>query len=348
MVCAGWLRMSGVPLMNARFFGPLSEILEEIGGHSVVSRAWDAVGLSQEAIEGRPVFIPYRLQADFLESAARQLGIRHMGALMGQRLEYPYLDIYADYVLSAPNLVGGLTRGTKALNFIISGAKVHWVLGAGYLRVQFESGIGDAIGARHISEGIPLLLIDLVRRYVGPQWRPAWVELDERTSSSMATTLEETYQVPVVVGAAFPAIPIPVNDLTAPNRSFQAARTAILFDDLRALVRSRPPSTMTGVVREMVSLNLRLGDPSEDGVARRLCMGHRTIQRRLRVEGTSFREVRQQVLEQRARQLLSESEHSIAEIADALGYEEVNSFRRAFEQWAGLSPTQFRETLTQR
>ena len=340
--------MSNIPLMNARFFGPLSKILGDIGGQNVVSRAWGAVGLSQDAIEERPVFIPYRLQAEFVESAARQLGARHMGAVLGKKLEYPYLNIYADYVLSAPNLLGGLARGTKALRFIISGAKVHGLLNGGYLRLQYEAGIGNADGARHISEGIPHLLCDLVRRYVGPQWHPAWVELDERTLPSMAAALEDSYQAPVVVGAAMPAIAIPTNDLLAPNPKPPVARTAILFGDLRALVRSRPPSTMTGIVRETISLNLRLGDSSEEGVAHRLCLGHRTIQRKLRIEGTSFREVRRLVLEQRARRLLIETEHSVGEIADALGYNEVNSFRRAFECWAGVSPTQFREALTRR
>ena len=42
--------------------------------------------------------------------------------------------------------------------------------------------------------------------------------------------------------------------------------------------------------------------------------------------------------------MLIETDHSIAEIAQALGYEEVNSFRRAFQNWTGLSPGAFRRT----
>jgi len=45
-----------------------------------------------------------------------------------------------------------------------------------------------------------------------------------------------------------------------------------------------------------------------------------------------------------ARAMLIETDHSIAEIAQALGYEEVNSFRRAFQNWTGLSPGAFRRT----
>jgi AraC-like DNA-binding protein len=71
-------------------------------------------------------------------------------------------------------------------------------------------------------------------------------------------------------------------------------------------------------------------------------MGRRKLQRVLKAEGTSFRDIRERFLETRARALLAEPNLTIQEIAHSLGYSEVNSFRRAFRQWTGLSPNAYR------
>ena len=77
-------------------------------------------------------------------------------------------------------------------------------------------------------------------------------------------------------------------------------------------------------------------------------MGRRTLQRALKTEGTSFREIRMRFIEARARTLLLESDLDVAAIARALGYDEPNSFRRAFRGWSGQTPDAFRAACADR
>ena len=68
----------------------------------------------------------------------------------------------------------------------------------------------------------------------------------------------------------------------------------------------------------------------------------RTLQRRLADEGTTFREVVDEVRCDRASALLRDPDVRVADVAYAVGYDEVTSFTKAFRRWTGESPTDFR------
>jgi AraC-like DNA-binding protein len=83
---------------------------------------------------------------------------------------------------------------------------------------------------------------------------------------------------------------------------------------------------------------LASGQTSVEDVASRLAMSSRTLQRHLQGEGTSFQKVLDDLREELARHYLATSEYSSGQIAFLLGYEEPNSFYRAFHAWTGQTP----------
>lgn len=84
------------------------------------------------------------------------------------------------------------------------------------------------------------------------------------------------------------------------------------------------------------------GQASMDEVAGRLAMSRRTLQRRLREEETSFQEMLRQTREALARHYLTRTALATAEISFLLGFEEPNSFYRAFSGWTGSTPESVR------
>lgn len=87
------------------------------------------------------------------------------------------------------------------------------------------------------------------------------------------------------------------------------------------------------------------GQVSIDVVAQRLAVSARTLQRRLREEGTSFKEVVRQIRERLSRHYLGTTRLTSSEIAYLLGFEEPNSFYRAFHHWTGTTPEALRQSL---
>src|SRR6185503_2327769 len=80
-------------------------------------------------------------------------------------------------------------------------------------------------------------------------------------------------------------------------------------------------------------------------VARHLNMSARTLKRRLRLEGTTFKVVRDRVRSETAEALLSNQSLKIGAVAQSVGFVETASFTRAFSRWSGSSPARYRERL---
>ena len=82
--------------------------------------------------------------------------------------------------------------------------------------------------------------------------------------------------------------------------------------------------------------------PQLEQMAGMLNLSTRTYRRRLAVEGTTFQCLLDRVRLQHALSYLRKPDSSISQMAIALGFTDVSNFRRAFIQWCGESPTQWR------
>ena len=101
-------------------------------------------------------------------------------------------------------------------------------------------------------------------------------------------------------------------------------------------------SSFTERVRACLVEILASGHYSMADVASKLAMSTRTLNRRLKDEDTSFQDVLDGLREELARHYLRGSDYSSTEIAFLLGYEETNSFYRAFRVWTGNTPEEIR------
>jgi AraC-like DNA-binding protein len=105
------------------------------------------------------------------------------------------------------------------------------------------------------------------------------------------------------------------------------------------------PDTLSKKVYERLMSLLPSGESSIDVVASQLAMSKRTLQRKLSVEDNSFQSVLNQAREDLASYYLKETELPLTEISFLLGFQETNSFTRAYTSWAGESPAQVRSRI---
>jgi len=81
---------------------------------------------------------------------------------------------------------------------------------------------------------------------------------------------------------------------------------------------------------------------SAEGIAGMLHMSERTLHRQLKEEGASLQELKDEVRCERAKDLLYRSGKPVKQVAAAVGFRNEKSFIRAFRQWTGASPAEFR------
>ena len=111
----------------------------------------------------------------------------------------------------------------------------------------------------------------------------------------------------------------------------------------RELARLPADTTLAGRVRRLLFEPHR-GFPSLAVTARILHLGPRTLHRRLIEEGTSYRDILEDVRRTLALEHLRAGHLTVAEIANQLGYTDLANFRRAFKRWTKAAPTSYRQS----
>ncbi|MCA9633750.1 MAG: AraC family transcriptional regulator ligand-binding domain-containing protein [Myxococcales bacterium] len=98
-------------------------------------------------------------------------------------------------------------------------------------------------------------------------------------------------------------------------------------------------------VRAILLEALPSGQSGMDLVARRLSTSKRTLQRKLAEEGTTYQRMLSETRAALARHYLGRTELSCTEISFLLGFEDPNSFFRAYHTWTGQTPVAHRQQL---
>jgi len=122
---------------------------------------------------------------------------------------------------------------------------------------------------------------------------------------------------------------------------------SVFESDLKQKLEAVTPSrTISDSVSTILLDMLPQGESSIESIASRIAMSKRTLQRKLAGESISYQTVLQQVRQQLAEHYLNETELPLIEISFLLGFQESNSFIRAYRAWTGVSPGQVRSKLS--
>ena len=84
------------------------------------------------------------------------------------------------------------------------------------------------------------------------------------------------------------------------------------------------------------------GEPSRKALAERLHMSERTLARRLRERGISFRGLLDGVRKELGLGYMEEVRHAVTDVAYLLGFSDQSNFARSFRRWTGFTPSQYR------
>ena len=123
--------------------------------------------------------------------------------------------------------------------------------------------------------------------------------------------------------------------LDQPLRGFDREHNEICVRQCKFLVRQILSQTPLQSRINSVLMQSRGSMPTLESTARQLNISPRTLCRRLQEEGSGYQQLVGEFRKKLAKAYLLSSSLAPKEIADLLGFEDVNSFRRAFKSWTG-------------
>ncbi len=130
--------------------------------------------------------------------------------------------------------------------------------------------------------------------------------------------------------------------LSLPVRRDEAALQRMLQRALLLTVRPyRRDRLLVEKVRQTLAEHPELGR-NADELAGFLNVSVRTLHRQLKDEGASLQQLKDNVRQAQAQELLLRSHRAIKQIAAQVGFQSEKSFSRAFKTWTGQTPDEFR------
>jgi AraC-like DNA-binding protein len=78
--------------------------------------------------------------------------------------------------------------------------------------------------------------------------------------------------------------------------------------------------------------------PDFNTIAKTLNMNTATLRRRLRAEGSSYQQLKDDIRRDTAIYHLGRGNASMDQVAECVGFSEPTSFFRAFKRWTGVTP----------
>ena len=321
--------------------GPLSYVpvvLSELGLQP--QSIFDDVGMDLSEFEDTDTEISYLAASRLLADCLARSGCAHFGLLVGRRAGPSSLGVTGFMLHCAPDVGSALKDLVKHLD-------LHDQGGVPTLRVRDRVALlGYAIhhSQAEASDQIYDLAIalgcNIMRSLCGPGWNPSEVRFSRRPPPDLSP-YRSFFRAPLRFNASHNALafasrwldhrvasadPLLHRFLQREAERRHALRPADFIAELRALLRSL-------LLARKCSLA---------STASRLCLHERTLNRRLREHGTTFRRELDSVRCELAAQLLCEGAMPLSRIAATLNYADTTAFSRAFKRWTGSTPAQWR------
>jgi len=218
--------------------------------------------------------------------------------------------------------------------------------------LSIEVAGGEARLAFHwllASEPPPAMLTDLIfagitnlaRRGTRKPLKPRRLELHRRRANE--AMLRDHFRCELRFDARHDLLVFDEAALALPMVGRNAQLHAMLVPGLELAVgQADRARTLADDVRVALSQAIAGDRPAIGTIAKSLGMSPRTMQRRLGELGTTYQDVLDDLRRHTARRLLAQTDLGVGEVAFLLGFEEVNSFTRAFHAWEGATPARWR------
>jgi AraC-like DNA-binding protein len=328
--------MQGIPLSKSKHLLPYAALLR---AHGVsVSHLLRKANLPSHCLDDPESLIPAIDESMFRELAAQQTGYPNISLEACQALEVEHLGDFGQALLSEPTVAALLHKFCKIAGSESSNVsfELYPQPGGGlWFNVRFLS--DHTTGEWHNS----LYVLNWMLKFVqlaDSAWSPTEILVSSKASLTRFEAIEilgstarlEQNRTGFVVPASILALPVGRN----------SAQVRIKNADLWS---TAPATTYVGSLKQVIRsyaddtwLNIdQVSEVTDNSV--------RTLQRRLATEQETWSSLVQQCRAEMAADLLENTDATIAEIADRLGYRNQTNFSRAFYRWAKVSPREFRK-----
>lgn len=283
--------------------------------------------------------IAYSTAVKLLTRCAAITRCEHFGLLAGQHIGPTAMGLIGYLVLHSPSVELALQQLVENKKLHGRGCAVRLAIYRDQVALAYTPNVAPEY-AEQISYGALAMAFNILRKLCGDAWLPTEVRFALPAPRDIHP-FRRFFKAPVHFNAEQSMLVFSRRWLGCPV----SGADPILFRLLQKVadnLRRNFQDNVAGDVRNVIMEQLPTGKCSIEIVSERLDMHPRTLNRRLKEQGTSFIRLLTEIRRETATQLLRESGLSVTRIGLMLGYNSASSFTRSFERMTGRSPKAWR------
>lgn len=300
-----------------------------------------SAGFGQNDFTDTEHWVPFSNCGHLLAECAAVTSSDHFGLLLGQMAGPSHLGI-AGFLMRAASTVG------EALNSLIEnfdlhdqGGRCNLAVEDEYCRLSYAIHQPQFAGPDQTYDLAAVIMYSTMRSLCGNGWKATQV-LMIKSRPHDVMPYSRHFRTTVLFDSDICGIVFPRQDLGI--RPPTADRLLYHHLELEAeTLHHAGNGELTGILPSVLQKGLLLKQFSAGQIADALNIRERTLHRRLKAAGTSFRIELDSARESLCKQMLESSRRAVGDIATSVGYADASGFVRAFHRWTGVTPATWRK-----
>ncbi len=304
-----------------------------------------AAGLDPSALEDADRRMPFSRLIELVECGARLTGDDAFGLHVGERTDARGYGLLGYVTIHSRTFGEALSRVLRYQQLRTNAVKFSLEVNGGDAHLAYHYRTADVPpqARRHESEEMLSTMTRVGRELTGVDWSPLEVHFEHARPRDVSEH-ERIFRAPVRFSRPLTKLIFDASILTLPLAAADLTLGSLLERQAEELLAKSPRrGVFSGRVRQLVKESLPVGEARVDLVSRKLGVSPRTLQRKLREEGTSYQELLEETQRTLAEFYLRKPEMAIGEVSYLLGFSQPSTFHRAFRRWTGLTPKEFRQ-----
>ena len=271
----------------------------------------------------------------------------HFGLHLGEYLSLSAAGLIVQIVQSSRTVEEALhyiiefaNLGCQAMPFKLKQLEQEWEVSL-HPNVVWEA--QSPLSVRHTIDGMLMFTLREFHSLTRQKYRPNRIHFAYERPKKFKE-YERLFNCPVRFNQALTALYLDKKQVAEPviTSDYRLLQILVQYAE-KKLMNLQKESGFASVVRQSIINLVKPQFPTIEQVSANLNMSKRTLQRRLKEEGLSFKTVLDELKRQFALDYLKNKNLSIKEIAYLLDYADASSFIRSFRRWEGKSPEVYRQ-----
>lgn len=299
-------------------------------------------GFALHELEGdRAIDAPYEKLENLWRSATSLTEDRLLGLHMGEFYGLTGMEVVGNILQNSPTIGAGIVNANQYLNLVTHTFQISASAKSEAVAMQFhinpECRIYTPFAVWQTLDVGMVIVSKAMRSLSMGRMTPSHVYL-QRTEIEDLSEYERIFQCPIEVGCQETKIVLTPNLWDEPILVADQRLLVLLIEHAQSqqYQLGQGPS-LKRMVKESLLNHSENTSLDLDQTAAMLHMSPRSLQRKLKSEGTTFRALLDEIRKERALYYLRH-EIPIKEVAFRLGFQEVSAFTHAFKRWTGKTP----------